>query len=87
MSYGLPCVVSDCGGLPESVVHGVTGYTEPADDAETMAHRVCFLLENPDIAFKLGENGRKNVTAYFMPDQWGGNIMNMLENCLRGKGV
>lgn len=86
MSYGLPCVVSDRGGLPESVIHDVTGYVEGADDAEAMSERICFLLENPDVAYDLGNSGRERVKAHFMPDQWSENIASILQTiCAPGE--
>lgn len=85
MSYGLPCVVSDRGGSPESVSHGETGYVGPADDAEFLADCTCSLLENHDLAARLGEAGREKVAARYMPGHWSKNIMALLEECLRGK--
>jgi colanic acid/amylovoran biosynthesis glycosyltransferase len=37
---GLLCIVSDAEGLPENVVHGVTGWVVPRADAESLADMI-----------------------------------------------
>jgi len=70
MSHGLPCVVSDRGGMPESVVHGQTGYVEKADDAASFAERIISLLDHNDMAAAMGRDAQQRVREYFMPQQW-----------------
>jgi glycosyltransferase involved in cell wall biosynthesis len=42
---GVPAVVSSAGGLPETVVNGVTGYVFKAGDADDLAEKVVKVLE------------------------------------------
>lgn len=84
MSHGLPCIVSNRGGLAESVVHGVTGFVEDADDAEAMATRICLLLEDNDMAACFGERGRQHILKRFMPEKWGSETMEMIKACRDG---
>ncbi len=42
---GVPAVVSSAGGLPETVVNGVTGYIFKAGDADDLAEKVMKVLE------------------------------------------
>jgi glycosyltransferase involved in cell wall biosynthesis len=42
---GVPAVVSSAGGLPETVVNGVTGYAFKAGDANDLAEKVMKVLE------------------------------------------
>jgi glycosyltransferase involved in cell wall biosynthesis len=42
---GVPAVVSSAGGLPETVVNGVTGYVFKAGDANDLAEKVMKVLE------------------------------------------
>ncbi len=42
---GVPAVVSSAGGLPETIVNGVTGYIFKAGDADDLAEKVMKVLE------------------------------------------
>ena len=42
---GVPAVVSSAGGLPETIVNGVTGYVFKASDADDLAEKVMKVLE------------------------------------------
>jgi len=65
MSARRPVVASDCGGIPETVVDGVTGHLVPAENAEMLASRVTALLDDPDAARAMGAAGRDRVTEHF----------------------
>jgi len=52
---GLPCVVSDAGGLPEAVLHNVNGLVSPVGDAATLASHLQLLLANDNIRRQFGE--------------------------------
>jgi glycosyltransferase involved in cell wall biosynthesis len=65
MSSERPVVASRCGGIAETVVHGVTGYTtEPGDIAALCSH-VVSLLCNPERAREIGAAGRRHVRERF----------------------
>jgi glycosyltransferase involved in cell wall biosynthesis len=82
MSYGLPCVSSDCGGLPESVEHNVTGFAENPDDAQAFEDRICSLLEDTDMRERMGDAGQDRVRKQFMPSMWEAKIISVMNNCL-----
>jgi len=42
---GVPAVVSSAGGLPETIVDGVTGYVFRSDDSEELAEKIVRVLE------------------------------------------
>jgi glycosyltransferase involved in cell wall biosynthesis len=65
MGCELPVVASDAGGLPEVVDDGVTGYVVPKGDAEAIAHALRTLLEDPDLARKMGVAGRRRALERF----------------------
>jgi glycosyltransferase involved in cell wall biosynthesis len=46
MSRGIPCVVTDVGGLPETVVDGQTGFVIPTDQPQACATAVARLLSD-----------------------------------------
>ena len=62
---GLPVVVGDSGGAPETVLPGRTGYlVDPADPHRVAAH-LLELLTTPLLGSSLGREGRRFVTARF----------------------
>jgi len=65
MAHGLPCVVADTGGLPESVVDGETGYVCPPDDTAGFAGRILQLLEDPAMRERMGVAGQQRVARCF----------------------
>jgi len=48
MTYGVPCIVSDAGGNPELVEHGINGYTFELDNDEELANQIIGLLDNKE---------------------------------------
>lgn len=48
MSYGLPVVASDTGGIPELVLHGKTGYLAPVGNVQKMASYALELLTDSE---------------------------------------
>jgi glycosyltransferase involved in cell wall biosynthesis len=65
MARGLPCVTSDAGGLPESVVHGETGFTCPPDDVECFISRIIKLLDDDKLRDKMGKFGKLRAETLF----------------------
>ena len=67
MGHGLPCVVSDRGGIAETVQPGVDGLVVPAGDPEALADALTLLLGDPDLARRMGASGHRKVLAH---DTW-----------------
>jgi glycosyltransferase involved in cell wall biosynthesis len=65
MSARRPVVASRCGGIPETVVDGVTGHLVPPEDHEALADKVADILADPDAARSLGDAGRRHVAERF----------------------
>jgi trehalose synthase len=59
-----PVVASAVGGIPSQVIHKHTGML--AHSIEGTAYQIRFLLSNPGIAQKLGENGHEHVREHFL---------------------
>jgi phosphatidyl-myo-inositol dimannoside synthase len=62
---GLPVIVGDSGGAPETVRSGETGFVVPSDDHLQLAERLMLLLDNPSLAQEMGARGRAHVSAHF----------------------
>jgi glycosyltransferase involved in cell wall biosynthesis len=65
MSAGKPVVATRGGGIPEIVVDGGTGLLVPMSDAPAMAEAISKLLSDPELARRLGQNGRERVREHF----------------------
>ncbi len=65
MAAGKAVVATDVGGNAESVVHGETGFIVPPDDSETLYREVKRLLEDPELAARMGKNGYERVRREF----------------------
>jgi N-acetyl-alpha-D-glucosaminyl L-malate synthase BshA len=68
MACGVPCVVSDAGGLPEVIRNGVEGYTVPVGATADMAARVLELLKDPGLKARMGAAARKAAVERFAID-------------------
>jgi glycosyltransferase involved in cell wall biosynthesis len=65
MAHARPVVATPVGGTPELVVDGETGLLVPPRDPEALAAALRRLLEDPDLARRLGEAGRTRVAERF----------------------
>jgi trehalose synthase len=61
---GKPVVASAVGGIPTQVIHKLTGML--VHSVEGTAYQIRFLLSNPALAKKLGENGHEHVKENFL---------------------
>lgn len=61
--HGLPVVSTIHNGITENVVDGKTGFLVPEYDYESMAEKIIYLIQNPNIAEKMGKAGRKHILS------------------------
>jgi len=60
-----PVVATDVGGVPEAVIEGRTGFLVPPEDSDSLAQAIISLLQDPELAKRLGEEGRQLVEERF----------------------
>jgi len=65
MASGVPVVVSDVGGLPEVVEHGVTGYLAPVGDVEQMAAYGVQILSDCSVCKGFSRAARERAVRLF----------------------
>jgi colanic acid/amylovoran biosynthesis glycosyltransferase len=65
MACGLAVVSSDCGGMREAVLDGVTGLLVPPRDPTALAGALARLAEAPAQRRRMGAAGRARVLAHF----------------------
>lgn len=59
MSYGIPCVSTDVGGIPEIIQHGINGFLTSVGDAEKIAHFVDVLLRDQVTYVAMAKNSHE----------------------------
>ena len=69
MACGTPVVATQCGGFPELIEDGVSGFLVPVNDSEALASRVGTLLAQPQLRNEIGRNARKRVEELFSVSQ------------------
>ena len=65
MASGRPAVCTAVGGVPEMLVDGVTGRLVPARDESALADGMLELLDDPELARKMGRAARERVESEF----------------------
>ncbi len=71
MAAGRPVVASSVGCLPDLVADGETGFLVPPGDAEALSEALCRFLRAPDLAARLGAQGRKRFEDLFSLRRFG----------------
>ena len=64
MASGLPVIASNTGGIPDLVAHGTNGYLVPPGDAAALAAAISILLENSELAERMGKFGRERCKRF-----------------------
>ncbi len=65
MLAGRPIVGSDRGGIPDLIEAGECGFVVPPKDPAAIAESALRLLEDPELAARLGANGRRHAIQSF----------------------
>jgi glycosyltransferase involved in cell wall biosynthesis len=76
----VPVVCSTAGGLPETLLPGVTGLLVPASDSAALASTVLELVSNQDLREEMGAAGTSWARSRFGFD----TIARAFETLLRG---
>jgi glycosyltransferase involved in cell wall biosynthesis len=69
MACGVPAVVTRVGGNPEAICDGENGFLVPVEDDAVPADRLLMLLRDPELAARIGENGRNSVKTRFSAEE------------------
>jgi len=76
---GLPVIIGDSGGAPETIRDGETGFLVPSHDHRLLADRIGQLLDDPALARDMGKRGRSHVMQHFGSDVAGATLCSALE--------
>ncbi|GAB3661869.1 hypothetical protein GCM10027596_22450 [Nocardioides korecus] len=62
-SFGRPVVASAVGDIPAAVPDGVAGTIVPPGDVEALRDAIAALLDDPELAQRLGDGGRERLSS------------------------
>jgi glycosyltransferase involved in cell wall biosynthesis len=65
MACGVPLLATRIGVLPDIVDEGETGFVIPAAAPSSMAEKIVYLANRPELAERLGHNARERVEGKF----------------------
>jgi glycosyltransferase involved in cell wall biosynthesis len=83
LACGVPVVATRVGGLAETVVDGVTGWTCPPGDADAMARRIAEVLDNPVEGRRRALAGRHMVEARYARERVFGDLRASIVHSVR----
>ncbi len=84
---GRPVIGASAPGIDEVVVHGQTGLLYPPGDAHCLAVVIDHLFANPDLAQRLGRNGRKRAEEVYDWAQIAADTHALYEALVKGTGT
>lgn len=91
MATGIPIVATKIGVLPDIVVDGVTGFLVEPYSPASMARKISSLLENPTLAYDMGQAARSRVVERFSIARCAERYLSLIEEIVGGhsprKGV
>jgi len=85
MASERPVVATRVGSVPETVLHGQTGYLTAPGDANQIAARVVELFRKPERAAAMGRAGREHVIAHWSSRQMVDAYQNLITDLYRSK--
>jgi glycosyltransferase involved in cell wall biosynthesis len=86
MAAGIPVVATRVGGNPEVVEDGVSGLLVPPRDSAALAAALGRLLEDRDLAFRLGQAGVRRVSELFSIDGSVDQTEHLYQRLVEAKG-
>ena len=85
MACRVPVIGTATGGIPESVVDGVTGVLVPPRDEAAMASAIIMLLKDRALHARLGAAGLQRVTESFGVDRMVAETVRVYETFLSAR--
>lgn len=76
MILGIPVIATDVGGVSSILKHGEEGYCYPADEPYMLAHYICKIFGNTELALRIGQNARRRALVTHNPEN---NIQTLIK--------
>lgn len=82
MASGRPVIGTNVGGIPDLIQHGQTGAVVAPHDDGQLAKFIIEYLSNPELAARLGSQGRKQAEQHYAWSTVGKRYEEIFESCL-----
>lgn len=69
MSQQKAVIGTTVGGIVEQVADGKTGFLIPPQDVDSLAEKLAYLIDRPELVDEFAQNGRQRYEKYFAVDQ------------------
>ena len=83
MASGKPVIATRVGAVPKLVNSEVTGLLLEPGDVDGLAEAILRLLSDPNLASRLGENGRAHVARHYSAEAMARSYIPKYERVLR----
>ncbi|MGH9689644.1 MAG: glycosyltransferase, partial [Candidatus Acidiferrales bacterium] len=80
---GKPVIAGRSGGVSDAVVDGVTGFLVDPSSSEEIAAAIVRILSSPDLAARLGNQGRERVLREFTWPRAAARIREILSSVIK----
>ena len=81
MEYGIPCISTDEGGIPDIIDDEKTGFIVEKKNVEQLADKISYLISHPDLCKEMGENGYKKFQTKYTLSIFEDRMKNILTEC------
>jgi len=83
MATGLPVLSTDCGGMPEVIKDGVTGWLVKTRRPDQLAGSLIRFMKTPvNERLEIASNARRRIEQYHSEETMVKGMMNIYQNCL-----
>lgn len=80
---GIPCIGTDVTGTNEVIIDDFNGYLTPLNDADALAERIAYLMDNPETRKRLSRNATAYAKEHFDERQVIDRLLELYENSLQ----
>ena len=87
MSYSLPVISTNVGGVPEAITHNKNGLLLPSRDILSLQNAVKQLTTDPNLCERLGKEARKTVEEKFSKEKMVDDFLSLIVQGARRKGL
>jgi len=81
-AVGLPVVTTTHSGIPELVVHGKSGLLAAEKDVDSLAEKLQYLIEHPELWAEMGRAGREHVEKHYDIKKLNDKLVRIYQNLL-----
>jgi len=82
MAAGKPVIGTNVGGIPEIIENGTNGLLVAPGSPDALAGAIIKILQNPDMARRMGAAGRELAKARFGPERYVAQIQGVYEGLI-----